>query len=177
MRHPVHLPAPPPPADALIRIHVGEADFDPNAELAALRHGHQTGAQALFIGLVRDFGDTDGVTAITLEHYPGMTEAALTAIAREAAQRWHLHAVSIHHRTGRMKVGERIVLVATAAAHRQAAFESCQYIMDILKTRAPFWKKEHRADGSEHWVNARPGDELAAERWLRADSSPSGKIG
>ena len=120
------------------------------------------GAVATFVGLVR--GAADGVQEMTLEHYPGMTEKALAEIADEACQRWHLMAVSVVHRVGALLPGEQIVYVGVAAAHRGEAFAACEFVMDYLKTRAPFWKKEQTAQGG-HWVDARDTDDEAAARW------------
>ncbi|MBO7411572.1 MAG: molybdopterin synthase catalytic subunit MoaE [Ottowia sp.] len=155
-----------------LHIQVQEAAFDTAAELARLVRPGQSGAQASFTGFVRDFGDAREVCAITLEHYPGMTEAALHDIAQDAARRWPLHAVSIVHRVGHLALGEAIVFVGVTSAHRRAAFAACEFIMDMLKTRAPFWKKEHCADGSAQWVAARHGDTEAAHRWQAPDDAP-----
>ena len=154
------------PVRALM-IHVQEADFDVGAELARLSEGRRDiGGLACFIGLVRDrVGDS--VTAMTLEHYPGMTEKRLAEIEAEALARWPLEATLIIHRVGRLLPGDRIVLVATASSHRQAALESCQFLIDWLKTKAPFWKLEETPSGAE-WVAARDSDDQAAERWRRS---------
>ncbi|MCX8087547.1 MAG: molybdopterin synthase catalytic subunit MoaE [Rhodocyclaceae bacterium] len=141
-------------------ISVQAADFDPGGEIAALSWG-DAGAVASFVGLVRQDG---AVTAMTLEHYPGMTEAALADIVVAARARWPLLAVRIVHRIGRLLPGERIVFVGVAAAHRHAAFAACEFIMDYLKTQAPFWKKEETLAGAR-WVEARESDERAAQRW------------
>ena len=147
-------------------IRVQREDFDVGAELAALAHGQPgIGGIASFIGLVRDVAQGEPVGAMTLEHYPGMTERQLAAIETEARERWPLDAVLIIHRYGRLEPGERIVLVATASAHREAAFASCQFLMDWLKTQAPFWKLEETASGGT-WVDARDGDDEAARKWL-----------
>lgn len=165
------------------RILVREADFDTGAELAELAAADGTAAEiggiASFTGLVRrdkrrDKGSAtpgaasaagqDEVLALTLEHYPGMTERQLHAIAAEACRRWPLTGVVIIHRVGRLLPGERIVLVACASAHRDAAFDGCRFLMDWLKTRAPFWKREETPAG-ERWVDARASDTAAAERW------------
>ena len=145
-------------------IHIQHEDFDVADEIEALTDaGPDAGAVASFIGLVRGDG---GLVALTLEHYPGMTEREIGRIADEAAARWRLTGATIIHRVGRLTVGERIVLVAAAAAHRRDAFEACQFLMDYLKTRAPFWKQEER-DGGAAWVEARASDDDAAERWRR----------
>jgi molybdopterin synthase catalytic subunit len=144
----------------MIRVAVQPVPIDVAAELAAVE-ASGTGGIASFTGLVRA---DDGVTELELEHYPGMTEAALTALAEEARARWSLLAVNIVHRVGRMVPGERIVFVGTAAPHRGAALESCAFLIDKLKTGAPFWKRERRGEDG-HWVEARGADDLAAEKW------------
>ncbi len=146
----------------ILNIHIQQEDFDLNDEIEALS-GDGTGAVATFIGVVRG---GDGLTALTLEHYPGMTEREIARIAQEAQARWKLGGITIIHRVGRLEVGERIVLVAVAAAHRGSAFEACQFLMDYLKTRAPFWKQEER-DGATDWVEARATDDAAADRWRK----------
>lgn len=139
-------------------VRVQREDFDLGAEAAALEAG--AGAVVTFTGIVRG-GD---VSAMTLEHYPGMTEAALAEIEAEARARWPLSGATIIHRVGRLLPGERIMMVAAASAHRQAAFEAAEFLMDYLKTRAPFWKKEETGAGAR-WVDARETDESAARRW------------
>lgn len=150
-------------------VRVGPADFEPGALMAALavEAGENTGAVASFVGHVRAKNGADGriITAMSLEHYPGMTEKSLATLATEAASRWPLGAIHIVHRTGRLCVGERIVFVGVASAHRHAAFEACAFIMDQLKTQAPFWKSEETADGQKTWVQAKAGDNAAAARW------------
>ncbi|MEJ0028297.1 MAG: molybdenum cofactor biosynthesis protein MoaE [Rhizomicrobium sp.] len=146
----------------IVNIHIQDEDFDLNDEIEALS-GDGTGAVASFVGLVRG---GDGLTALTLEHYPGMTEREIARIAREAEGRWTLGGITVIHRVGRLEVGERIVLVAVAAAHRGSAFEACQFLMDYLKTRAPFWKQEERG-GAADWVEAKPSDDAAAGRWRK----------
>jgi molybdopterin synthase catalytic subunit len=154
-------------------IRVQEADFDIGAELAQLTDGRRDiGGVACFVGLVRDMlrkpeAGEESITAMTLEHYPGMTEKRLAEIEAEARARWPLEGSLIIHRVGRLLPGERIVLVATASSHRQAALESCQFLIDWLKTQAPFWKLEETSSGS-HWVAARASDDQAAERWRRS---------
>jgi molybdopterin synthase catalytic subunit len=131
------------------------------------------GAVCSFVGLVRDgIAGAGGaaVTAMTLDHYPGMTERQLAAIEAEARRRWDLADVLVIHRYGRLEAGDRIVLVATASAHREAAFQACQFLMDWLKTKAPFWKLEHTAEG-DRWVEARDSDDDLAERWERTDGN------
>ena len=151
-------------------IRVQRHDFDPGKELARLTMGRtDIGGAVLFCGLVRDLvgsqqGKSQKIAALTLEHYPGMTEKMLAAIEAEALARWPLSASLIVHRHGRLEPGERIVLVATAAAHRDAALASCQFLIDWLKTQAPFWKLEETREGAR-WVAARDSDDEAAERW------------
>ena len=148
-------------------IRVQEEPFDVGAELSALSAGRtDIGAVASFTGLVRDIADNQAVSAMTLEHYPGMTEKKLGEIEAEANKRWPLQASLIIHRYGRMLAGEPIVLVATASAHRAAALESCAFLIDWLKTEAPFWKLEETEVG-ESWVDARESDGQAAARWRR----------
>lgn len=149
-------------------IRVQTDDFDPGAELQRITSGNTTiGAAVSFVGLVRDLASEPGSSggAMTLEHYPGMTERQLDAIAREAIGRWPLEACLIIHRHGRLEPGDRIVLVITASAHRAAAFESCAFLMDWLKTRAPFWKLEEDPAGNRIWVEAKTTDDTAAARW------------
>ncbi len=145
-------------------IRIQAEDFDPGAALASLDQGPGVGALASFIGLVRRHGDQAEVVAITLEHYPGMTERALAALETEARRRFELSDCLIIHRIGRLALGERVVLVATTSPHRQAALDATAFLIDWLKTKAPFWKQEITADGS-HWVAAKASDEAAAERW------------
>ena len=154
-------------------VSVQEADFDAGAEIAALSAGREdVGAVASFVGLVRadkvdgtrvGAGET-AVRAMTLEHYPGMTEKALDAIVAEARGRWNIYGVRVIHRVGRLLPGDRIVFVAVSSAHRGEAFAACEFIMDYLKTRAPFWKKEETSAGGR-WVDARESDDHAAGRW------------
>jgi molybdopterin synthase catalytic subunit len=147
------------------RISVQEAEFDVAAVIDALRADNPSvGAIASFIGLVRDVNDGAPVSTMTLEHYPGMTEKALEAIVAEADARWDLIGVTVVHRVGELRPTDPIVLVAVAGAHRGDAFQACEFIMDFLKTRAPFWKKEEAPDGSR-WVDSRASDERAARRW------------
>ncbi len=146
-------------------VRVQEADFDVGTELARLRAGNPAvGAVACFVGLVRDVNEGDAVAGMTLEHYPGMTEKALEAICVEAAARWAVLDSLVIHRVGPLAPTDQIVLVAVAGAHRGEAFAACEFIMDYLKTRAPFWKKE-RTPAGERWVDARESDEEAARRW------------
>ncbi len=146
-------------------VRVQMQDFDVGAELEALtRNRHEIGGVASFVGLVRDMAGGAAVSAMTLEHYPGMTEKLLAEIEAEAHARWALDETLIVHRYGRLEPGERIVLVAAASAHRDTAFEACRFLIDWLKTRAPFWKLEETAQG-ERWVEARESDGEAASRW------------
>lgn len=148
-----------------IRIQAG--DFDAAAEVAAMTRGRtDIGAVVTFCGLCRD--ENGQLSALELEHYPGMAEAEIGRIATEAVGRWPLQGVTVIHRYGHMKPGDNIVLVVTASTHRQAAFEAASFLMDYLKSRAPFWKKEHGADGTAgDWVDAKEADDEAAARWRR----------
>ena len=146
-------------------VRVQQEDFDAGAEIARLRANHPSiGAVASFIGIVRDLTEGAAVGSITLEHYPGMTEKSLTAIAEQAKTRWNLFDVLIVHRVGVLGPTDQIVLVVTTSPHRGDAFAACQFVMDYLKTEAPFWKKEVSDDGAR-WVDARDSDERARERW------------
>ena len=146
-------------------IRIQEADFDAGTELEALTVGRRdVGAVASFIGLVREANEGHAIHAMTLEHYPGMTEKALEDICREAHARWEILDTLVIHRVGPLAPGDRIVLVGVSSAHRGDAFQACEFIMDYLKTRAPFWKKEATPEG-ERWVEAREGDDAAAQRW------------
>ncbi len=145
-------------------IRVQTEDFDIAAELAAMRTNPAIGAVASFIGLVRDVNEGTGVATLTLEHYPAMTEKALAAIVGQAQQRWEILDCVLIHRVGTLQPGDQIVLVMVASAHRGHAFEACEFIMDYLKTQAPFWKKEVTPDG-ERWVESRDSDEVAVSRW------------
>ncbi len=148
-----------------MKVSVQEADFDVGAELAALRAGDaRVGALASFLGLVRDMNDGSSVSEMTLEHYPGMTEKALATIVHDAKARWDIYDALVIHRVGPLKPCDQIVLVAVTSAHRGEAFAACEFIMDYLKTRAPFWKKEATPDGGR-WVDARETDDSAAARW------------
>ena len=148
-------------------VKVQSEDFDVGAELAAMTGGKTgIGGVTLFVGLVRDMAGGESVSAMTLEHYPGMTERQLEAIEAEARERWPLDDALIIHRYGRLEPGDRIVLVATASAHREAAFESCHFLIDWLKTKAPFWKMEATPEG-ERWVEAKDSDDKAAARWTK----------
>ncbi|MFY0308882.1 molybdenum cofactor biosynthesis protein MoaE [Leisingera sp. D0M16] len=148
-----------------MRISVQEAPFELGAESDAFAAGVAgAGAVVTFTGVVRD-ADQGGLQAMEIEHYPGMTEKALTAIAEEACKRWSLADALVIHRYGRLAPGERIMMVATAARHRKDAFEAAEYLMDYLKSRAPFWKKELLASGGSDWVAAKDADEDALKRW------------
>lgn len=146
-------------------IRVQAEDFDQAAEIAKLTAGRtDIGAVATFSGLCRSEGET--LTALELEHYPGMAEAEITRTATEACSRWPLDGLTVIHRYGVIQPGEQIVLVVATSRHRDAAFDGARFVMDFLKTNAPFWKKEHRADGDEgEWVDAKESDEAARERW------------
>lgn len=154
-------------------IRVQTEDFDLSAEFAALRTGggHGTGALVAFVGTVRDFGGDARLSSMTLEHYEGMTERQLERIEAEAHERWPLTGSLIVHRHGRLAAGDNIVLVLTASAHRQAAFEAAEFLVDWLKTRAPFWKQE-ATDGGPRWVSARAVDDDAAARWQTPTDRP-----
>ena len=150
---------------ARIVVRVGTEDFDIGDEIAAVQAGDPAvDAVASFVGYCRS---EDGrLAALELEHYPGMAEAEIGRVVSEAVARWPLDAVTVVHRAGRIRPGERIVLVATASSHRAAAFAACDFLMDFLKTRAPFWKKEHLADGGDGgWVAAKDEDERRLDRW------------
>ena len=147
------------------RVSVQQADFDLSAEVAALRAGDGgVGAVVAFVGTVRDRGAGQAISAMELEHYPGMTEAAIEAMVDEAFRRFELRAVRVVHRVGRLEAQDQIVLVAVSSAHRGQAFQGCEFLMDYLKTQAPFWKKEHTAEGAR-WVDARVADDDALARW------------
>lgn len=148
-----------------MKISVQQEDFDLGAEVKAIaRNNAKIGAVASFIGLVRDINDGARVGAMTLEHYPGMTEKALERILAEARTRWEILDCSIIHRFGELKPTDQIVLVVVASGHRGDAFAACEFLMDYLKTRAPFWKKEQTPEGGR-WVESRDSDDKAAERW------------
>ena len=142
-----------------MKVSVQREDFDLSAEVRAISGSSKTGAVASFVGLVRD-------VRMTLEHYPGMTESSIRRIVDEAAGRWNVMDCTVIHRYGELQPNDQIVLVAVASAHRGDAFAACEFIMDYLKTRAPFWKKEHHAAGAS-WVDARVSDDHAAERWRK----------
>jgi len=148
---------------ATIRIQI--EDFDAGAEIAKLRAGNpKVGAIASFVGVCRDVNDGESVATMTLEHYPGMTEKALAKIVDEAIARWRIIDVTVVHRVGELKPTDQIVLVVVSSGHRGDAFAACEFLMDYLKTRAPFWKKEQTPEGAR-WVEARSSDDEAAARW------------
>lgn len=153
---------------ALVRVAIVSEPLDMTAEVERVTAGRgDIGAVVTFTGLCRD---EDGrLEALELEHYPGMAETEVTRIAEQAAKRWDISAVTVLHRHGKVKPGETIVLVVTASKHRHAAFESAEFIMDFLKTHAPFWKKEHTAAGAVAWVGAKSSDDEAEERWKTVD--------
>ena len=146
-------------------VRVQTEDFDAGAEMAAMRRGNpKIGAIASFVGVVRDLNEGADVAEMTLEHYPGMTEKALGEILAEAKARWDIYDALIVHRVGTLKPTDQIVLVVVASGHRGDAFQACEFLMDYLKTRAPFWKKERTPEGGR-WVDARKADDAAADRW------------
>ena len=147
-----------------MKIAVQRGDFDVGFELRSISKNSKIGAVASFIGLVRDVNDGARVGAMTLEHYPGMTEKALAAIIEEAKGRWEILDCTVIHRYGELKPTDQIVLVVVASGHRGHAFAACEFLMDYLKTRAPFWKKEQTPEGAR-WVESRHSDDKAAERW------------
>ncbi|NBX99907.1 MAG: molybdopterin synthase catalytic subunit MoaE [Burkholderiaceae bacterium] len=148
-------------------VRIQTADFDLSTEIAALRAGDlEVGAIVSFVGTVRDMNEGSQVNSMELEHYAGMTEKALADIIVEAKSRWSIHEALVIHRIGKMLPGEQIVLVAVTGQHRGEAFAACEFIMDYLKTAAPFWKKEATPTG-EHWVDARSTDDEAMERWRK----------
>ncbi|MBO1272523.1 molybdopterin synthase catalytic subunit MoaE [Shewanella sp. 4t3-1-2LB] len=146
------------------RIVVQQQDFDVPAEYARIATDNSDGAIVTFVGKVRDFNDGSAVTDLTLEHYPGMTEAVLQQITAQAHERWPLNFVTIIHRVGTMTLGEQIVFIGVSSAHRKAAFAACEFLIDFLKTKAPFWKLEG-AGANKRWVDARDADEQAAQAW------------
>jgi len=154
-------------------VRVQQDDFDVGAEVAALK-GNDTGIGAIvtFTGTVRGQAGDAGLSTLDLEHYPGMTEAELVRVEAEALARWPLNGTLIIHRYGKLAAGENIVLVVAASAHRRAAFEAAAFLMDYLKTRAPFWKKEAGSDGEGRWVDARESDDAAMSRWQASVNSP-----
>ena len=148
-------------------VRVQTQDFDAGLELTQLRRARKdVGAVVSFIGQVRDFNDGDTVSQLSLEHYPGMTEKALAAIVAQAQSRWDIVDTLIIHRVGTLQPLDQIVLVAVSGAHRGEAFKACEFIMDALKTEAPFWKKEVTASG-ERWLEAKESDDVARKRWIK----------
>jgi molybdopterin synthase catalytic subunit len=148
-------------------VRVQTEDFDVGRELDSLvAGGRQAGAVVSFTGLVREASDSRNITAMTLEHYTGMTERALQDIIERARERWDIFDALVIHRVGRLLPGDRIVLVAVSGSHRGECFRACEFIMDYLKTEAPFWKKEETAEAGAHWVEARQTDDEAAQRWV-----------
>jgi len=148
-----------------VTVKIQTADFDVSAEIAALRRNNpKVGAVASFVGVVRDINDGGTVAEMTLEHYPGMTEKAIDEIIGQAKGRWDILDVLVIHRVGTLKPADQIVLVVVTSGHRGDAFAACEFIMDYLKTRAPFWKKEQTGKGTR-WVEARQADDVAADRW------------
>jgi len=147
-----------------MKIAVQRDDFDAGLEIKNISRNGKIGAIASFVGLVRDVNDGAAVGTMTLEHYPGMTEKALAAIVEEAKGRWEVLDCTVIHRYGELKPTDQIVLVAVASGHRGEAFAACEFLMDYLKTRAPFWKKEQTPEGAR-WVEAKAADDDAAERW------------
>tara|TARA_R110002049_G_scaffold83498_5_gene212417 strand:- start:3049 stop:3546 length:498 start_codon:yes stop_codon:yes gene_type:complete len=155
----------------LIWVSIQPEDFDIAAlQQALLGNAAREGAVATFTGYVRNPPAETALSALELEHYPGMTEASINAIIERATERWPLLAAAVVHRVGKLRPGERIVWVGVASAHREAAFETCEFIMDYLKTRAPFWKKEHVAGGAR-WVEARDSDATRARRWAASGAT------
>lgn len=145
-------------------IRVQQVDFDVTTEYQAIAQDNSDGAIVTFVGKVRDFNDGAEVTDLTLEHYPGMTESILEQIEAEARTRWSLNHVTIIHRIGSMSLGEQIVFIGVSSAHRKEAFAACEFLIDFLKTKAPFWKLETGHQGS-HWVDAKDADEQASKMW------------
>ncbi|WP_194438732.1 molybdopterin synthase catalytic subunit MoaE [Vibrio fluminensis] len=148
------------------RVLVQVEDFNVGDEYQALAKSNASGAVVTFVGKVRDMNLGDDVVGLSLEHYPGMTEKALAEICDEAEQRWPLEAIRVIHRVGDMTTGDQIVFVGVASAHRGAAFDACEFVMDYLKTKAPFWKKERTTEATR-WVDSRDSDAKAAERWQK----------
>lgn len=146
-----------------VRLQRGPIEIQ--AELEPIMRNPKVGAVVNFVGVVRQSGDLDDVVALDLEHYPGMTEQTLWTLIEEAAARWQVEAVKIVHRVGRIALGNPVVLVAVAAPHRASAFDACEFLMDFLKTHAPFWKKEIQRSGASEWVETKIGDEQAMKRW------------
>ncbi|PKH04372.1 molybdopterin synthase catalytic subunit MoaE [Psychromonas sp. MB-3u-54] len=146
-------------------IRVQTEDFNQQREYDCLREQSSVGAVVTFTGLVRDMNQGEQVAGLTLEHYPGMTEKSLAQIVLQAKQRWNILACTLIHRVGELTLSEQIVFVGIATAHRKDAFAACEYIMDYLKTQAPFWKKECNSQGISYWVDARESDNSALDKW------------
>lgn len=147
-----------------MKISVQYEDFDAAAELAALRSNPKAGAVVMFVGTVRDINDGEGVKSLTLEHYPGMTERSLKKIVEAACERWDIEDAAVIHRVGKLHVTDQIVFVGVSSMHRGEAFDACEYIIDFLKTEAPFWKREEVGEG-ERWVEAKESDDTARDAW------------
>lgn len=155
-----------------VEIRIQDTPLQPWSEMPPVHAGRPSvGGVVSFVGLMRDSNQGDAVAGMTLEHYPGMTEKALAKIVDEAGQRWQLEAVRVIHRVGELAPQDPIVLVAVASAHRGEAFQACEFIMDYLKTRAPFWKRERTAAGDTRWVDARHSDDAAAAAWENVEDS------
>jgi len=151
-------------------VRIQAQDFDVGAEIVRMRAGNpRVGAVASFVGVVRDLNEGESVAGMTLEHYPGMTERSIDAIVVEARQRWDILDALVIHRVGELRPTDQIVLVVVTSSHRGEAFAACEFLMDYLKTRAPFWKKERIASGSR-WVEARASDDDAAARWTKHEA-------
>jgi len=148
-----------------VKIKVQTADFNQQVEYDKLRQDASTGAVVTFTGLVRDINQGESIESLTLEHYPAMTEKALAAIVEQAKNRWDLQACRVIHRVGELQLRDQIVFVGIASLHRGDAFSACEFIMDYLKTQAPFWKKECNSEGESYWVDAREGDQKALDKW------------
>lgn len=147
-----------------MKISVQCEDFDAAAELAALRANPKAGAVVMFVGTVRDINDGEGVKSLTLEHYPGMTERSLKKIVESACERWDIEDATVIHRVGKLHVTDQIVFVGVSSMHRGEAFDACEYIIDFLKTEAPFWKREEVTEG-ERWVEAKESDDATRDAW------------
>lgn len=147
-----------------MKISVQCEDFDAAAELAALRSNPKAGAVVMFVGTVRDINDGEGVKSLTLEHYPGMTERSLKKIVEAATERWNIEDATVIHRVGKLHVTDQIVFVGVSSMHRGEAFDACEYIIDFLKTDAPFWKREEVSEG-ERWVEAKESDDVTRDAW------------
>lgn len=147
-----------------MKISVQCEDFDAAAELAALRANPKAGAVVMFVGTVRDINDGEGVKSLTLEHYPGMTERSLKKIVEAASERWDIEDATVIHRVGKLHVTDQIVFVGVSSMHRGEAFDACEYIIDFLKTEAPFWKREEVTEG-ERWVEAKESDDATRDAW------------